>query len=86
MTNGTNANCANMPGSMQNTPATAPMTGTMNMNALTNNPNGPDWLAKFNRPNIMERNNYLGTTGRTHMKMTKCHYVMENGKRTKVCK
>jgi hypothetical protein len=44
------------------------------------------WLAKFNRPNIIERNrNYLGRTMRSHM-MTKCHYVMENGKRTKICK
>jgi hypothetical protein len=68
-----------MPGSMQNTPAAQPMTGTTEMNALTNNPNGPDWLAKFNRPNVRSQN-YLGTTAR------KCHYVMESGKRTKICK
>lgn len=75
---------------MQNTPSTAPMTGTTNMNALTNNPNGPSWLAKFNRPNVRSQN-YLGTThnrAMMHMnsKMMRCHYVMENGKRTKVCK
>jgi hypothetical protein len=51
------------------------------MNALTNNPNGPDWLAKFNRPNVRS-NNYLGTTTRAH----RCHYVMESGKRTKICR
>lgn len=61
------------------------------MNALNNNPNGPDWLAKFNRPNVRSQN-YLGTTRsrsmmRMHMRTTtKCHYVMESGKRTKICK
>jgi hypothetical protein len=66
------------------------MTSTTNYNALNNNPNGPDWLAKFNRPNIS--NNYLGTTTRAHShmmmrgKMTRCHFVMEHGVRTKICK
>lgn len=71
---------------MQNQPM-APSESTSNFNALTNNPNGSDWMAKFNRPNVMQRNNYLGTTTRPG-RMTKmhCHYVMENGRRTKVCK
>jgi len=60
-------------------PVTQPMTGTTEMNALTNNPNGPAWLAKFNRPNVRSQN-YLGTTAH------KCRYVMESGKRTKICK
>lgn len=64
---------------MQNAPAAAPTTGTTEMNALTNNPNGSDWLAKFNRPNVRSQN-YLGTTH------PRCHYVMEGGTRTKVCK
>lgn len=75
-----------MPG--QSAPSTAPMTSTTEMNALTSNPNGPDWLAKFNRPNVRSQN-YLGTTTRSHMMkgtMMKCHYVMEGGKRTKICK
>jgi hypothetical protein len=59
---------------MQNGPVQQPQ-----MNALTNNPNGSDWLAKFNRPNVMQ-NNYLGTTTR------RCHYVMERGVRTKICR
>jgi hypothetical protein len=73
---------------MQNQPATAPMS-TPNFNAITNNPNGSDWMAKFNRPNVS--NNYLGTTTRpmhrSHMmRTTKCHYVRENGVKTKVCR
>jgi hypothetical protein len=75
---------------MQNQPATTPMS---NFNALTNNPNGSDWMAKFNRPNVS--NNYLGTTTRpmhrtrmmrgSRMMRTKCHYVRQNGMKTKVC-
>ncbi|HET9096281.1 MAG TPA: hypothetical protein VFN37_06440 [Candidatus Baltobacteraceae bacterium] len=67
------------------------MMSTTNYNALTNNPNGSDWLAKFNRPNVRS-SNYLGTTTRpgsmrrmTHM-MQRCRYVMERGVRTKICK
>jgi hypothetical protein len=76
---------------MQNTPETAPMTSTTNYNALTGNPNGPDWLAKFNRPNVRS-NNYLGTTTHpgsmrhTRGMMQHCRYVMEHGVRTKICK
>jgi hypothetical protein len=68
-----------MPGAQQNMPSQGPM-----MNALTNNPNGPDWLAKFNRPNVRSQN-YLGTTTR-RAHMMRCHYVMESGKRTKICR
>jgi hypothetical protein len=63
------------------------MTSTTNYNALTNNPNGPDWMAKFNRPNV-QNSNYLGTTTRphSHRMMQRCHYVMERGTRTKICR
>lgn len=50
-------NCANN-GMMNNGSNAAPMNsgGMMNngtpMNALSNNPNGSDWLAKFNRPMV----------------------------------
>jgi hypothetical protein len=44
-------------------------------------------MAKFNRPNVS--NNLFGTTTRpmhrTRMMRTKCHYVRQNGMRTKVC-
>lgn len=91
----TTANCTNAAptGTMQNAPATEPMESTTtNYNALTNNPNGSDWLAKFNRPNVRS-NNYLGTTTRPssmnrtmHGTMQRCRYVMERGVRTKICK
>lgn len=63
---------------------------TPNYDALTNNPNGPDWLAKFNRPNVRS-SNFLGTTTRTHSMrahgmMMRCRYVMEHGVKTKICK
>lgn len=68
---------------MQNQPPMAP--SESNFNSLTNNPNGSDWMAKFNRPNVMTRSsNYLGTT--TRKTKLRCHYVMEMGHKTKVCK
>ncbi|HLI94586.1 MAG TPA: hypothetical protein VKT72_00710 [Candidatus Baltobacteraceae bacterium] len=81
----TTSTCPNMqpaPASpaMQNGPVQQPQ-----MNALTGNPNGPDWLAKYNRPNVMQ-NNYLGTTSRPHRMMQRCRYVMERGVRTKICR
>jgi hypothetical protein len=60
------------------------MTSTTNYNALQNNPNGPDWLAKFNRPNV--NSNYLGTTTRPRHMMQRCRYIVERGVRTKICK
>jgi hypothetical protein len=62
MTKGTNAatatQCPKTPQPQQtmpqqNTAPAAPQnTGTSNMDALNNNPNGPNWLDKFNRPTV----------------------------------
>lgn len=85
----TTPTCTNAQPPMQNPPAAAPMTTTPNYDALNNNPNGPDWLAKFNRPSARS-NNYLGTTTRPHSMRTRgmmmrCRYVMERGVKTKNC-
>ncbi len=84
-TNGTivtTPTCTTMP---QTTMPASPSTGMPEMNALTSNPNGSDWLSKYNRPNVRS-SNYLGATTRAHSMMRRCHYVMQNGMRMKVCR
>jgi|GEM_PF-6967973 len=86
---GTTTNCTTTTTPMQNTAPAMPTTSTSNYDALNNNPNGPDWLAKFNRPNVRS-SNYLGTTTRPssmrRMHMMRCHYVKQNGVKTRVCR
>lgn len=78
----TATDCTNTTTTPATTPETEPMTGTTNnFNALNNNPNGSDWLAKFNRPTV--KSTYLGTTTRLGKR---CRYVMEYGRKMKVCK
>jgi len=53
-----NGNPCSSPNTTTTTPAAAPATmpsttnGGMEMNALTNNPNGSNWIDKFNRPGV----------------------------------
>jgi hypothetical protein len=65
---GVNVNCP--PGAANPVPpAVAPPSnynpnGAMqNMNALTNNPNGANWLAKFDRPAVIQQNAHAGLMG-----------------------
>jgi hypothetical protein len=51
---------ATMPQSNVNSPANQPR-----MNALTDNPNGSNWLAKFDRPRVIQEN-LMGRVGGRH--------------------
>jgi hypothetical protein len=75
MTKGTNAATATqcpktqqtMP--QQNTAPAMPQNTGTNMDALNNNPNGPNWLDKFNRPMVSQ----------THMMKSKKHHKRASG-------